>query len=209
MMMLDEIGLRRFARRFRAVSGSAYPGGERGLSRIRNSTSGAKRGGDCRLRLSLAVGEAFRRAHKFTRTNDFSGLSALLRNFCEHGFRPLAHSQGARQSKAAASFCIGPEPNRKTQRQRKCRFAKRNERFRKAGISHWNPYERRIAHFAGLFVFKGLAAFSFRRLLANLPALRPHSNRPIFDVSAHKVAQAATKDHMQCVVSRGVGAPFA
>jgi hypothetical protein len=33
-----------------------------------------------------------------------------------------------------------------------------------------------------------LAAFSFRRFLANLPALRPHSNRPIFDVSAHKVA---------------------
>jgi hypothetical protein len=106
-MMLDEIGLRRFARRFRAVSGSAYPGGERGLSRIRNSTSGAKRGGDCRLRLSLAVGEAFRRAHKFTRTNDFSGLSALLRNFCEHGFRPLAHSQGTASRRRLPHFVSG------------------------------------------------------------------------------------------------------
>src|SRR6185312_14878591 len=37
------------------------------------------------------------------------------------------------------------------------------ERFARHVLSHWNRYERRIRHFAGLFVFKGLAPFSFRR----------------------------------------------
>jgi hypothetical protein len=66
--------------------------------------------------------------------------------------------------------------------------------------------------FAGLFAFKGLAVFSFRGFLANLPASLPYSNRSIFDVSAQTVGQkiggpqAAIKDLMQCVVSRGVGA---
>jgi hypothetical protein len=41
-------------------------------------------------------------------------------------------------------------------------FAKRNETFRAHVASHWNPYERRISDFAGSFVFKGLAPFSFR-----------------------------------------------
>jgi hypothetical protein len=111
-----------------------------------------------------------------------------LRNFCGHTFKSLARSQRRHQSKAAASYRFGPKTNRKTQRQRKGRFAKGNERFRKAERKSSNHYERRITHFAGLFVFKGLVALSFRRFLANLPALRPHSNRPIFDVSAHKVA---------------------
>jgi hypothetical protein len=37
------------------------------------------------------------------------------------------------------------------------------KRFAWHGVSHWNPYERRIRHFAGLFVFSDLALFSFRR----------------------------------------------
>src|SRR6185437_65782 len=37
------------------------------------------------------------------------------------------------------------------------------ERFARHVLSHWNRYGRRIRHFAGLFVFKGLAPFSFRR----------------------------------------------
>ena len=46
---------------------------------------------------------------------------------------------------------------------RNLHFAKRNQPFRGHAVSHWNHYERRIRHFAGLFVFKGLAPFSFRR----------------------------------------------
>jgi hypothetical protein len=41
-------------------------------------------------------------------------------------------------------------------------FPKRNEAFRGACASDWNRYGRRISHFAGSFVFKGLATFSFR-----------------------------------------------
>jgi len=37
------------------------------------------------------------------------------------------------------------------------------KRFAGHAVSHWNHYDRRIRHFAGLFVFKGLAPFSFRR----------------------------------------------
>src|SRR6185437_10691005 len=37
------------------------------------------------------------------------------------------------------------------------------KRFAGHAVSHWNPYERRIRHFAGSFVFKSLAPFSFRR----------------------------------------------
>ncbi|HXE24597.1 MAG TPA: hypothetical protein VN637_06890, partial [Roseiarcus sp.] len=37
------------------------------------------------------------------------------------------------------------------------------KRFATHAVSHWNPYERRIRHFAGSFVFKSLAPFSFRR----------------------------------------------
>src|SRR6185437_10033721 len=37
------------------------------------------------------------------------------------------------------------------------------KRFATHAVSHWNPYERRIGYFAGSFVFKSLAPFSFRR----------------------------------------------
>jgi hypothetical protein len=37
------------------------------------------------------------------------------------------------------------------------------KRFAARGISHWNPYGRRINHFAVLFVFNGLTPVSFRR----------------------------------------------
>jgi hypothetical protein len=37
------------------------------------------------------------------------------------------------------------------------------KRFASHGVSRWNPYERRISHFAGLFVFSDLTPFSFRR----------------------------------------------
>jgi hypothetical protein len=36
------------------------------------------------------------------------------------------------------------------------------KRFAGHGVSHWNPYGRRISHFAVLFVFNGLASFSLR-----------------------------------------------
>jgi hypothetical protein len=39
-------------------------------------------------------------------------------------------------------------------------------RFAPHGVSYWNPYERRIRHFAALFVFKGLALISFRRFFS-------------------------------------------
>ena len=42
-------------------------------------------------------------------------------------------------------------------------FAMRNETFRMAGVSHWNPYGWRITHFAVLFVFNDLTPFLFRR----------------------------------------------
>ena len=38
------------------------------------------------------------------------------------------------------------------------------KRFAGHALSLWNPYERRIRHFAGLFVFKDLTPFSFRRI---------------------------------------------
>jgi hypothetical protein len=37
------------------------------------------------------------------------------------------------------------------------------KRFAGHVVSHCNPYQRRISHFAVLFVFNGLASFSFRR----------------------------------------------
>ena len=51
----------------------------------------------------------------------------------------------------------------KRRTQRTLHFAKRNEAFRRHAVNHWNRYEPRIRHFAGLFVFKGLASFLFRR----------------------------------------------
>ncbi len=36
-------------------------------------------------------------------------------------------------------------------------------RFASRHVSRWNPYERRISHFARLFVFSGLTPVSFRR----------------------------------------------
>ena len=39
------------------------------------------------------------------------------------------------------------------------------KRFAGHGVSHWNPYGRRISHFAGLFVFNDLTGVSFRRFL--------------------------------------------
>ena len=38
------------------------------------------------------------------------------------------------------------------------------KRFAGHDVSHWNPYGRRIGHFAELFIFKGLTPFSFRRI---------------------------------------------
>jgi hypothetical protein len=40
------------------------------------------------------------------------------------------------------------------------------KRFAAHGVSRWNPYGRRISHFAGLFVFSDLTPFSFRRFRA-------------------------------------------
>src|SRR5689334_19811503 len=37
------------------------------------------------------------------------------------------------------------------------------KRFARRVVTHWNRYERRIKHFAGLFVFNGLTPVSFRR----------------------------------------------
>jgi hypothetical protein len=37
------------------------------------------------------------------------------------------------------------------------------KRFAAHALSRWNRYERRIRHFAELFVFNGLTSFSFRR----------------------------------------------
>jgi hypothetical protein len=55
-------------------------------------------------------------------------------------------------------------------------FAKRNETFRTHVASHWNHYERRIRHFAELFVFKGLAPFSVRCS----HVIRFHALAPVF-----------------------------
>jgi hypothetical protein len=59
MMMLDEIGLRRFARRFRPVSGSAYPGGERGLSGYGTRLEGRNAEEIAGSAFPWRVGEAF------------------------------------------------------------------------------------------------------------------------------------------------------
>jgi len=63
------------------------------------------------------------------------------------------------------------------------------------GVSHWNPYNRRIRHFAELFVFNSLAPFSFRRFrglfvfndLARL-VVSPESFPSAFDSGSHRAA---------------------
>jgi hypothetical protein len=183
------------SRRCCALSGSACPAAsaaleaqQRGLSRIRQLDWR----GETRRRLQTPPFHGARQCFP----GDAQVYVHQLFQWLKCSFAQLlwAYLQVARafaapppvEGGSVVSFRAKDEPE--TQRQRKGRFAKGNERFRKAERKSSNHYERRITHFAGLFVFKGLVALSFRRFLANLPALRPHSNRPIFDVSAHKVA---------------------
>ena len=52
------------------------------------------------------------------------------------------------------------------------------KRFAGWVLSHWNHYMRRINHFAGLFVFNGLTALSFRALVALRPLDRKSLSPP-------------------------------
>jgi len=85
------------------------------------------------------------------------GLSPPLRNFVTPERSPLTLRVKERRGRASRldeaengqdEILISPSETK---------------RFAGHAVSHWNHYDRRIRHFAGLFVFKGLAPFSFRR----------------------------------------------
>src|SRR5580692_4020550 len=75
--------------------------------------------------------------------------------------RPLAHDNPPKRGTLSVR-CVSGLDSAKRPRKRNEPFAKRNESFRSAGRralkSLWAPNQ----HFAGLFVFNGLTAFSFR-----------------------------------------------
>src|SRR6185437_16131395 len=122
------------------------------------------------------------RAHNVARANDVMGLPALLRNFaaarreviCRAALlTPLARAVD-RPARSRRARCEGRGPARSgpflhawtglKRTRRTLHFAKRNEAFRRHAVNHWNPYGGETKHFAGLFVFKGLTPFSFRRV---------------------------------------------
>lgn len=119
------------------------------------------------------------RLHKFTRANDFIGLSAVLRTFRVFAAAPSRNAVGHRRQRRRRDLPRNPKVARRlrpslppvwrvapwSRHNKKCRgIISRGEtkRFAVRAVSHWNHYERRIDDFAELFVFKDLTAFSLR-----------------------------------------------
>src|SRR6185312_15802660 len=94
------------------------------------------------------------------RDNDFMGLPATLHNFPTFVTGAPDAICGAASLTPAGPFRFARRRGRKT----KPISPSETKRFAGHAVSHWNPYERRIRHFAELCVFKGLASVSFRRI---------------------------------------------
>jgi hypothetical protein len=95
-------------------------------------------------------------AHKAMRLNHFMILGALLRNF--FGKPPSTLSRFDEDGQPTGPFRFGAWTKPKKAKT-KGSFRHANETFRWRVVSHWNPYGRRIAHFAVFFVFNGLTPF--------------------------------------------------
>jgi len=69
------------------------------------------------------------------------------------------------EPEAAVDFAVlafWASTRRKPNKNRRARFAERNEAFRTLAVSHWNHYGCEMTHFAELFVFNGSIPISFR-----------------------------------------------
>jgi len=136
-------------------------------------------------------------AHNVARANDFMGLPATLRNFPTFVTGAPDAICGAASLTPAGPFRFARRRGRKT----KPISPSETKRFAGHAVSHWNPYERRIRHFAELCVFNSLAPFSFRRFrglfvfngLARL-VVSPESFPSAFDSGSHRAAAAGKRE---------------
>jgi hypothetical protein len=91
------------------------------------------------------------------------GLDPLLRNFGGAGLPPSSTGLAPQRARAGQQVAAaGRAVSLKNRQSGTLISPSETKRFAGHGVSHWNPYERRINHFAGLFVFKGLTPLSLR-----------------------------------------------
>src|SRR5262249_1656260 len=100
---------------------------------------------------------------RFERFQRLAAQLATRSNFFADALATRSASRGATTGGPAGPFGFGLGWRKMLPTRKRAHFAMRNETFPWRGVSHWNRYGRRISHFAGSGVFKGLPPVSFRR----------------------------------------------